>query len=137
MKVKNKKIIYIFTIILITLITMKSYAREIGQLTNFSITGHSIHRTGFLLKQKDGHYIMNLNKGPNHRRNIKVRHRMVNYYGEARSPWRLTSEGDRHPCANNATKGYTYALDITRQYAWDGLETVNGSWSPENQEGEW
>lgn len=62
MKVKNKKIIYIFTIILITLITMKSYAREIGQLTNFSITGHSIHRTGFLLKQKDGHYIMNLNK---------------------------------------------------------------------------
>lgn len=137
MNKKIKKIIITLIIIIGALFLTSIYAREIGQLSNFSIKGHYNHRTGYLTKLKGGHYIMNLNRAPNHRRAINVRHRMVNANGEVRSQWYLTTEGDRHPCANNATEGYIYALDITRQYTWDGAEYVNGSWSPENREGEW
>lgn len=103
-------------------------AKQIGYFYHFTIT-KQFARTYYVTKDHANHpYIMNLWDSSG--LGIRVKHRLVNSNGEARSHTNLTWTGDRTEHGNWASAGYIYALDMARENPWDVGISITGSWSP-------
>ncbi|MFA9467145.1 hypothetical protein [Streptococcus sp. E24BD] len=103
-------------------------AKQIGYFHRFTIT-RDYARTYYVQKDHANYpYIQNLEDSAG--MGIRVRHRLVNSNGEARSHEYLTWCGDRTEHGNWATAGYIYALDMSRENRIDGPAYITGSWSP-------
>lgn len=130
----NKKVkITILSILILlgVLFANHSYAKNLGMIDDFTIYGNRTRRTNYVLKDVDDRrYVLNLRVWGSSR--IVVKSMIVNYYGQYRSSyWGETYEGTRNVFSNWAKGGYLYALDLKRQYYWDGGRNVDGSWSPD------
>lgn len=139
MKSRTKILLFIFSALFIAIIFSKASmvsARDIGNFDNFWVDGYNTHRTSYLTKYKYGRYVVQAD-APTGRSKINLRTMILNSNGDWRAPsWGLTYEGTRNLHVNSASAGYIYAIEITRQYDYDGYATVSGTWSPDTKDGE-
>lgn len=139
MKSRTKILMFIFTALVVAIIFGKSSivsARSVGTFDNFWVDGYNTHRTAYLRKTKYSRYVVQAD-APSGRSKINLRTMILNSNGDWRSTeWGLTYEGTRNLHVNTASAGYNYAIEITRQYSYDGYATVSGSWSPDTRDGE-
>lgn len=140
MKSRTKFLLFVFVALLLAIIFLKtptvSSTRDIGYLNSFRIEGHNTHRTEYLTKYKYGRYVVQADE-PTGRTKINLRTMILNSNGDWRAPeWGLTYEGTRNLHSNWASEGYYYAIEVTRQYDYDGVAYVSGSWSPDTRDGE-
>ena len=139
MKSRTKILSFIFSALVLVVIFSKSSvvsARSIGSFSDFWVEGYNTHRTEYLSKTKYSRYVVQAD-APSGRSKINLRTMILNSNGEWRSTeWGLTYEGTRNLHVNTASAGYKYAIEITRQYSYDGWTTVSGSWSPDTRDGE-
>lgn len=109
-----------------------AFAREIGEFSNFRVTS-SYTQTGYLTKEvSNRNYVINLEPSRN-LSNIKIKNRIVNSNGEARSDEYRSTGGYRYSYSNWASGGYIYALQMSRENWYDGAVAVTGSWSPDDE----
>lgn len=139
MKTRTKALLIIVVLLFVGGIFLKSSivsARSIGSFSNFWVEGYNTHRTSYLVKTKYGRYVVQAD-APSGRSKINLRTMILNSNGDWRAPdWGLTYEGTRNLHVNSASANYKYAIEITRQYSYDGWTTVSGSWSPDTRDGE-
>lgn len=134
--IKNTKIkvlLAILSVIVILILATNSVqAREIRNIKNFRIDSYRFYWTEFARKETRKNYVMNFDR-PEGRKRIVVRSQLINSNIDPRSGWGLTYEGTRNNFSNDGQPGYKYAVILTRQYDWDGVAFVSGSWSPDDR----
>lgn len=139
MKSRTKILLFILASLVMAIIFFKPSvvsARNIANFSDFWVEGYNTHRTGYLGKTKYSRYVVQAD-APTDRSKINLRTMILNSNGDWRSTeWGLTYEGTRNLHVNTASPGYIYAIEITRQYSYDGYATVSGSWSPDTRDGE-
>lgn len=137
-KIKNSQIKFLVSLLIVTLlfigINNYAYSRKVAGL-NMYIIGHNTKRTEYLVKSKYSRHVVQID-GP--RNGIRVRHMLLNSNGDWRNVdgWKLTGQGWRDLIQNTAKPGYKYAIELTREFSYDGGFNITGSWSPDTRNGE-
>lgn len=110
------------------------FARHVDSIREFRIEGYKFTRTDYLYKETNSGYVVNM-KHPGHPYIIRVRHCLINKNNEQRSQWNLTTEGSRgvYGTWSPTQKGYYYGLSLSREFSYDGIWHINGSWSPDDR----
>lgn len=86
---------------------------------------------GYLTKAVNNrNYVINLEPSRS-LSNIKIKNRIVNSNGDARSEEYRSTCGFRYSYPNWASGGYIYALQMSRENWFDGAVALTGSWSPD------
>lgn len=118
--------------ILVLMLTITIFGREIGEFTNFRIT-YGGDKTGYLLKNNDNDdYVLNLKPSEN-LAPMNVGHVLLNTNDEKRSGYTLLRCGQRGSYSNWGSSDYVYALRLSRQNWWDSPAYITGSWSPDSR----
>lgn len=118
--------------ILVLMLTITIFGREIGEFTNFRIT-YNGEKTGYLLKNNDNDdYVLNLKPSEN-LAPMNIGHVLLNTNDEKRSGYTLLRCGQRGSYSNWGSSDYVYALRLSRQNWWDSPAYITGSWSPDTR----
>ena len=128
-KKNNFRILTLSLGILLILLSTNVIARQIGEFSEFKVSRWD-HKTGFLYKEKEGDYVLNL-KPSRDLHPIKVKNTLFNVNNRRRSDVHRLTCGERWHFSNWGSKGYSYCLNLTRENIWDGEIFITGSWSPD------
>lgn len=124
----KRKILFSLALIILLALSTYTYARQIGEFSDFKITRNG-EKTGYLLKigNTGSNYILNLypcrELSP-----MKVKHFLVNIQDNRRSDVHLLTCGERWNFSNWASQNYSYSLRMSRENWWDGPAYITGSW---------
>lgn len=132
-KIQNKLILSLIIIFAIIVFgSLNAQAREVRVIKNFRIKSWDYVWTEFARKETRKRYVMNLD-WPSGRERIVVRSQLINSNIDPRSGFGKTYEGTRNTFDNDGQPGYKYAVILTREYTWDDVAYISGSWSPDDR----